>query len=1282
MTIAQIKKNMKHGDYNILQKLLKLSTESAARQKFLRGDKDAVEGMIKIQENRSIFCDLHADEDCSCHDDLKEAINQKADINHTHDWNEITGKPTEFPPTHHSHDVSDIEGLDDVLHTIDDIRNLSNQKLDRDGSNATGSLASTINNNHNHVNKAVLDTITASKVNDWDNAAGKAHNAVALGSNATGLTITNQVLQFSNGYQLPTTIKVSEWDDAYLKRHIHGNKAVLDNLTQSVIDQSHTHSNKAVIDGITSQMINNWNASFANSHAHNNKTTLDGISSADVTNWDAAHANNHTHANKVILDAITAAYTVAEKNKLATIQPNAQVNVKADWNATSGDAEILNKPTSFTPASHNHAISDVAGLQSELDSKLEANDLDGFVHDVVYNSGLHTLTFYQRNEPNIVIDLPIEHLIKGVQLQGNDLVFTFEDGSNVTIPMNTLLVGVVKSVNGLVANSQGEVVLDINDIPGLQSVLNGKANTNGYYPNLNAGVWNGNSYNGSMVSPVIDYVMVYDIANQIWRPTNVSVFRDWLGITNINNNFIKGSNSVSIAQNFNFAIGYDGIDNFIQSHSNKTLNINPLGNNVSINNVTISGSNVYSGDITATSGNRTLTFDNLVNYGQPLRLNANASLGIILQSNGNNRLLINPNSVESLVLTYVPQLITNLSSLNTGIVPSDAGLKLWSGSGNAQYGIAVNSNAGGMDIMANQDGAGVIRFWSSTNNGTPTLSAVINGLYVGFNGTVSVETQINTANHGNSSQWYQAWLNSQTAINLTWNDVLLNGNIATEVPIFNNSTGRQMILKSPTSAGNNYISFENSSNTRTQYLGIGNSNNDHFQFYTGFDNFWDFYCNGSIITRHSSTELQVFKDLYVQSGSMIYTSNHGTSADWWDAKVHSFRHEYTGGINNGSANRTNQSFFDYNFMSTGRAGVVASFDGLNSDYRIELAGQYNGGGNDFYIRSMNGDIAQWNPARLLWHNGNFDPNEKANIYGSNLQNIPNWQSVLGITGLGTNKANVDGGNLTNIANWRTVLNIPTDNAQLTNGAGYITSASLPNVSNATITYQGTGAITGGGSHTINQSGNSAYNFDLTNQTKNEISLGVNAYNSLSSKQDTLVAGNGISIVGNTISATNSGGGSGIERIFTDNSSQSGPADEQSGVIFTSHEAYGLPQAEYKHEGNATIAIEDPKTLHLFSSYDSVHTIQTSGNNVHIDIDSIRAHIYNVVKFQAGSNHISVSFPNGIYAGDQINISAQRGTMIYINTPNLISSVGAEIPSHANLVWDPGLQAWVVKSFGY
>lgn len=43
-------------------------------------------------------------------------------------------------------------------------------------------------------------------------------------------------------------------------------------------------------------------------------------------------------------------YTTAEKTKLAGIASGAQVNVQADWNATSGGAVIKNKPTSLPAA--------------------------------------------------------------------------------------------------------------------------------------------------------------------------------------------------------------------------------------------------------------------------------------------------------------------------------------------------------------------------------------------------------------------------------------------------------------------------------------------------------------------------------------------------------------------------------------------------------------------------------------------------------------------------------------------------------------------------------------------------------------------------------------------------------------------------------------------------------------------------------------------------------------------------------------------------------------------
>lgn len=83
-------------------------------------------------------------------------------------------------------------------------------------------------------------------------------------------------------------------------------------------------------------------------------------------------------------------YTTNEKNKLAGIQSGAEVNVNADWNAISGDAYILNKPSTFTPSAHTHPISQVDNLQTTLDAKADlvnglvpSSQLPSFVNDVL-----------------------------------------------------------------------------------------------------------------------------------------------------------------------------------------------------------------------------------------------------------------------------------------------------------------------------------------------------------------------------------------------------------------------------------------------------------------------------------------------------------------------------------------------------------------------------------------------------------------------------------------------------------------------------------------------------------------------------------------------------------------------------------------------------------------------------------------------------------------------------------------------------------------------------------
>ena len=69
----------------------------------------------------------------------------------------------------------------------------------------------------------------------------------------------------------------------------------------------------------------------------------------------------------------TNAFTDAEKNKLSGIAAGAEVNVKADFNATSGDAQILNKPTIPT---NNNQLTNGAGYITSADGG-NAQTLDG-----------------------------------------------------------------------------------------------------------------------------------------------------------------------------------------------------------------------------------------------------------------------------------------------------------------------------------------------------------------------------------------------------------------------------------------------------------------------------------------------------------------------------------------------------------------------------------------------------------------------------------------------------------------------------------------------------------------------------------------------------------------------------------------------------------------------------------------------------------------------------------------------------------------------------------------
>ena len=114
---------------------------------------------------------------------------------------------------------------------------------------------------------------------------------------------------------------------------------------------------------ITSWNINNWNTAYSwGNHATAgyltgytetdplfgewNKCTGIVITSSQVSDFTASVTNNPA----MLANTAKNSYPLADGTKLAGISAGAEVNVNADWNATSGDATILNKPVLATVA--------------------------------------------------------------------------------------------------------------------------------------------------------------------------------------------------------------------------------------------------------------------------------------------------------------------------------------------------------------------------------------------------------------------------------------------------------------------------------------------------------------------------------------------------------------------------------------------------------------------------------------------------------------------------------------------------------------------------------------------------------------------------------------------------------------------------------------------------------------------------------------------------------------------------------------------------------------------
>lgn len=138
--------------------------------------------------------------------------------------------------------------------------------------------------------------------------------------------------------------------------------------------------------GATVQGYNAVLAATTASFTTADETKLDGIASGatantgTVTSVGLAMPTGLTVSGSpvTVSGTLTAAwtsgyqgYTTAEATKLAGIAAGAEVNVNADWNAVSGDAQILNKPALGTAAATNSTAYATAAQGTKADSALQ-----------------------------------------------------------------------------------------------------------------------------------------------------------------------------------------------------------------------------------------------------------------------------------------------------------------------------------------------------------------------------------------------------------------------------------------------------------------------------------------------------------------------------------------------------------------------------------------------------------------------------------------------------------------------------------------------------------------------------------------------------------------------------------------------------------------------------------------------------------------------------------------------------------------------------------------------
>lgn len=291
---------------------------------------------------------------------------------HTHDWIDVTGKPSTFTPSAHNHPISDVTGLQTAL----DGKSATGHS--HSWSEITGKPSTFTPSSHTH---AISDVTNLQTALDGKSDSGHTHSWSSITSKPTTFPPESHSHSWTEITGKPTTFAPST--------HSHSWSEITDKPT-TFTPSTHSHSWSEITSKPTTF------APSAHSHAisdvTNLQTTLDGkASSSHSHSWSeitskpstfTPSAHTHTVSDLTNFPSQTGnsgKMLVTDGTNLSWATPPTSGGGSVDW------ANILNKPSTFTPSTHTHsnATTSVAGFMSTTDkSKLDgiATGANNYVH--------------------------------------------------------------------------------------------------------------------------------------------------------------------------------------------------------------------------------------------------------------------------------------------------------------------------------------------------------------------------------------------------------------------------------------------------------------------------------------------------------------------------------------------------------------------------------------------------------------------------------------------------------------------------------------------------------------------------------------------------------------------------------------------------------------------------------------------------------------------------------------------------------------------------------------